>query len=158
MANTNDIENPALEPAFTYNEGVQQQARQPIQEVSSGAVRQITEGGTGADNPTDARSNLGAAASGANNDITDLRALTEPLKIDGDQVVKGRITGWGACAGTLDRTGFTAVDTGDLPIGAAYTQAEVEALRDHVVILSQALAAILADLNIDIGGHGLIGS
>ena len=41
----------------------------------------IVEGGTGADNATAARSNLGAAKSGANSDITSLTGLTTPLSI-----------------------------------------------------------------------------
>lgn len=41
----------------------------------------VTEGGTGADNATSARTNLGAAKSGANSDITSLSGLTTPLSI-----------------------------------------------------------------------------
>src|SRR5690606_15437811 len=41
----------------------------------------VVNGGTGADNATDARTNLGAAASGANGDITSLSGLTTALSI-----------------------------------------------------------------------------
>lgn len=41
----------------------------------------VLEGGTGADNAGGARTNLGAAASGANSDITSLSGLTTPLSI-----------------------------------------------------------------------------
>lgn len=40
----------------------------------------ITHGGTGADNATDARANLGAAGSGDNTDITSLQGLTGPVR------------------------------------------------------------------------------
>lgn len=39
----------------------------------------LANGGTDADNPTDARANLEAAKSGANSDITSLTGLTVPL-------------------------------------------------------------------------------
>ena len=41
----------------------------------------LTDGGTGADNASDARYNLSAAKSGANSDITSLSALSTPLSI-----------------------------------------------------------------------------
>ncbi len=41
----------------------------------------VTYGGTGATNAADARSNLGAAKSGANSDITSINGLTTPLSI-----------------------------------------------------------------------------
>lgn len=42
----------------------------------------VTFGGTGATNAADARSNLGAAKSGANGDITSISGLTTPLSIN----------------------------------------------------------------------------
>lgn len=42
----------------------------------------VTFGGTGATNAADARSNLGAAKSGANGDITSITGLTTPLSIN----------------------------------------------------------------------------
>jgi hypothetical protein len=48
---------------------------------ATGAVLPVTQGGTGANNITAARTALGAAASGANNDITSLAGLTTPLSI-----------------------------------------------------------------------------
>lgn len=52
---------------------------------AGGTVIPVVDGGTGANNSTSARTNLGAAASGANNDITSLLALsgaiTQPTSI-----------------------------------------------------------------------------
>jgi len=45
------------------------------------ALLPITSGGTGATTASGARLNLGAAASGANSDITSLSGLTTPLSI-----------------------------------------------------------------------------
>ncbi|MEW2687520.1 phage tail protein, partial [Acinetobacter baumannii] len=41
----------------------------------------VTQGGTGATTATNARANLGAAASGVNSDISELKGLTTPLSI-----------------------------------------------------------------------------
>jgi len=41
----------------------------------------VTQGGTGAGSASGARANLGAAASGANSDITSLSGLTTPLSV-----------------------------------------------------------------------------
>jgi hypothetical protein len=41
----------------------------------------VADGGTGADNAAGARTNLGAAAAGANSDITSLTGLTTPLSV-----------------------------------------------------------------------------
>ena len=45
------------------------------------ALLPITSGGTGATTASGARLNLGAAASGANSDITSLSGLTTPLSV-----------------------------------------------------------------------------
>jgi hypothetical protein len=45
----------------------------------NGNVISVTYGGTGASTPSGARTNLGAASSGANSDITSLTGLTTPL-------------------------------------------------------------------------------
>jgi len=54
-----------------------------IKDFQSGAVvgnaLAVASGGTGAENATDARTNLSAAKSGANSDITSLSGLTTPL-------------------------------------------------------------------------------
>ena len=52
-----------------------------INEVSSATPLGIARGGTGASAVGDARSNLGAAAAGANSDITSLTGLTTPLSV-----------------------------------------------------------------------------
>ncbi|POV73739.1 phage tail protein, partial [Acinetobacter sp. ABNIH27] len=41
----------------------------------------VSQGGTGATTALDARANLGAAASGVNSDISELKGLTTPLSI-----------------------------------------------------------------------------
>lgn len=47
----------------------------------SGQALAVVSGGTGAENATDARTNLSAAKSGANSDITSLSGLTTPLSV-----------------------------------------------------------------------------
>jgi len=49
-------------------------------EVAFDGVLPIVNGGTGADNATDARANLSAAKSGANSDITSMSGLTGPIQ------------------------------------------------------------------------------
>lgn len=64
----------------------------------------VTFGGTGATNAADARSNLGAAKSGANGDITSITGLTTPLSIN-----QG---GTGATTATDARTNLGAASRG----------------------------------------------
>ncbi len=49
--------------------------------AEEGKVQSVAQGGTGATSAAGARSNLGAAASGANSDITSLSGLTTPLSV-----------------------------------------------------------------------------
>jgi len=52
-----------------------------IDDLSSSTPLGVGRGGTGASAVGDARTNLGAAAAGANNDITSLSSLTTPLSV-----------------------------------------------------------------------------
>lgn len=74
------------------------------------------------------------------------------FSVDGTQVLSNRVTGWGSPTGTAARTTFATYTSPD--ISASYTEAEVQALADHVEILSQRLKALLDDL----ATHGVIGS
>jgi hypothetical protein len=59
-------------------------------------------------------------------------------------VRRGLLTGWASPTGTFARTTFAAYAAP--AISAAYSQAEVQALGDHVELLSQDLAALIVDL------------
>lgn len=65
------------------------------------------------------------------------------IKIQTTQVLKSRITGWGTPTGTIARTTFNANPT--LNVGAAYSQAELTAIRDHLIVVSQRLGAYVTD-------------
>lgn len=77
------------------------------------------------------------------------------FKVSGNQVVGARKTGWSAATGTAARTTY-ATFAGQT-ISASPTQAEVQAIDDHVKILSQRLKALIDDLH-QTAGHGLIGT
>lgn len=70
-----------------------------------GALLSISKGGTSATSAADARSNLGAAASGANSDITSLSGLTTPLSLSQGGV--------GANTAAQARTNLGAAAAGD---------------------------------------------
>jgi len=71
------------------------------------------------------------------------------------QVVGARKTGWGTASGTAARTAYATY--GAPTISNPPTQAEVQALADHVQILSERLKALIDDLHAT-AGHGLIGT
>ena len=71
------------------------------------------------------------------------------------QVVSARATGWANPSGTAARANY-AVFAGQT-ITNPPTQAEVQAIDDHVVILSQTLKALIIDLHAN-ASHGLIGN
>ncbi|AZF88657.1 tail needle protein [Escherichia phage Skarpretter] len=77
--------------------------------------------------------------------------LGGPLQIDGVQVVGPRQPGWTNNTGVAKKGG-----SGDLalPVGAAYSQAEMQAIADAVVENRQLLTAVINALF----SHGLIGS
>lgn len=86
--------------------------------LTLGGILAVTHGGTGANNPTDARLNLEAAKSGANSDITSLSGITggistpDYIQFDtaaGITVGQGQLA-WNAADGTLDLgMGYDAV-------------------------------------------------
>lgn len=92
----------------------------------------VSEGGTGATSAPNARTNLGAAASGANSDITSLAGLTTPLSI-----LQGG-TGSGTAGGARTNLGATVV--GD----AVFTAANPAAGR---VALTAAQSGTNADIS-----------
>lgn len=75
----------------------------------------VANGGTGAANATGARTNLGAAASGANSDITSLSGLTTALSVG-----QGG-TGATTAAGARTNLGATTKVTGTNTLGTSYT-------------------------------------
>jgi len=79
-------------------------------------------------------------------------ASTKVYKINNTQVVAARVTSWGAPTGTATRTTFATYAGQD--VGVIYVEAEVQAIDDHVKVLSQRLKALIDDLTT----HGLIGA
>ena len=79
-------------------------------------------------------------------------ASAKVYKINDTQVVAARVTGWGAPTGTATRTTFATFAGQD--VSATYTEAEVQAIDDHVKVLSERLKALIDDLTT----HGLIGT
>ena len=85
-------------------------------------------------------------------DVTGSVNMTAELLRGGTQVVTARQTGWGAPTGTATRTTY-ATFAGQT-ITNPPTQAEVQAIDNAVVILSERLKALIDDLTT----HGLIGT
>jgi len=103
---------------------------------------------------TDNTTRVTIAADGSKTTFTgdvDL-ASTKVYKINDVQVVGGRVTGWTAPTGTATRSTFATYAGQD--VSALYTEAEVQAIDDHVKVLSERLKALIDDLTT----HGLIGT
>lgn len=81
--------------------------------------------------------------------------FTLDIQRGGTKVVGTRKTGWGTATGTAARTTYATYASPT--ISNPPTQAEVQALADHVQILSQRLKALIDDLH-GTAGHGLIGT
>ena len=64
-------------------------------------------------------------------------------KINAVQVMGPRITGWGTPSGTLTRTTFAAY--AGQTVSNPPTQAQVQAIDDHLKIVSERLAALITD-------------
>lgn len=77
------------------------------------------------------------------------------ILLDGTQILSARKTGWTPASGTAARTTFATFAGQN--VSASPTEAEVQAIDDHVVILSQRLKALIDDLH-GTAGHGLIGT
>lgn len=87
----------------------------------------VANGGTGSTTAAGARTNLGAAKSGVNADITMFTGLSG-------------VGGWNSWIGTGDRTAHaTYSETADV----AYNQAKEQALMDKVKELTEALKALI---------------
>lgn len=71
-------------------------------------------------------------------------------KVAGTQVVSTRKTGWTAATGTAYRGAFNADQT--MPVGATYSQAEVQAIVNNLLPCLKRLKALEDDLR----SHGLI--
>jgi hypothetical protein len=82
----------------------------------TGNALAIASGGTNAENATDARTNLGAASSGTNSDITSLTGLTTPLSVaqggSGAATLTGYLKGNGTSAFTAQTTPIPVADGG----------------------------------------------
>src|SRR5579863_7718041 len=84
----------------------------PARAQVSPPVLKVEDGGTGANNPTAARANLGAAASGANSDITSLSGLTTVLPLsEGGTGTAGGVSPTGSLA-TTPETVINVADFG----------------------------------------------
>jgi len=77
---------------------------------------------------------------------------TPALHLAGTKVVGARVTGWTAATGTATRTTYATYAGQTVSVG--YTQAEVQAIDNHVKVLSERLKAVIDDLI----AHGLIGT
>jgi len=73
-------------------------------------------------------------------------------EVGGVQVVGARATGWTAPTGTAARTTFATYAGQE--VSGSYDDEEVQAIDDHVKVLSQRLKALIDDLTT----HGLIGT
>ena len=114
-------------------------------------------------NVTSTTLNLGGAATTVNigagtgtltigNPTVNINDAAGEFQINGTKVVDARITGWTAATGTGSKATFATFAGQD--ISASPTEAEVQAIDDHVVILSQRVKQIIDDLI----SHGLIGT
>ena len=66
-------------------------------------------------------------------------------KLNGTDLLRGQVSGWAVPTGTFERSTFATYTAPT--ISGTYTPAEVQALADHVQIVSRRLGALLRDLN-----------
>jgi hypothetical protein len=85
-------------------------------------------------------------------DVNGTINTTDAYRVDGTKVVGNRSTGWTAPSGTATRTTF-ATFAGQT-ISNPPTQAQVQAIDNHVKILSERVKALIDDLTT----HGLLGA
>ena len=140
--------------------------------LTLGGTLAVANGGTGATTAATARSNLGAAASGANADITSMTAITggisTPDYIDFDTaaVVAGataRMT-WNDGDGTLDlglKGGNVTLQIGQEEVQRSFNQAAVTLVPGNIVYISGAqgnrIAVNIARANAAATSTGTIG-
>lgn len=72
-------------------------------------------------------------------------------RMAGVRLLGPRITGWGAPTGTTSKSTFATYTAPT--ISASYTRAEVQAIADHVQVVSRALGQLILDAR----SHGIIG-
>jgi hypothetical protein len=95
-------------------------------------------------------SNIADAFQMGSEDIAAGNAAPYFLTENGDKVKIYSIGGWGTPTGTLTRTTFATYAGQD--ISAVPTEAEVQAIDDYLIVLSERLAAVISDIKT---GHQL---
>jgi len=102
----------------------------------AGNALAIASGGTGAESASAARTNLSAAVSGANSDITSLTGLTTPLSAaQGGTGIASYTTG-----DAIYASGATTLSAGTLPVGSGGTGAS--SITANSVILGNGTSAV----------------
>jgi hypothetical protein len=136
--------------------------------TANSAPISVSKGGTGASNPVSARTNIGAAASGANGDITSLSGITVNFNTKaGDGALRDLVggfynTAFGSRAlvlsnGTLDNSAFGADALLNTTSGSSNTALGAATLLDNttgngnVAVGDLALQHSTGDLNIALG-------
>jgi hypothetical protein len=98
---------------------------------------------------------IAAAGTDTNRSINFSLGGSGNIRFNGSGILSARKTGWTPATGTATRTTFATFAGQD--ISATPTEAEVQAIDDHVKILSEHLKALIDDLHVT-AGHGLIGT
>jgi hypothetical protein len=141
--------------------------------ISDGyGILPVANGGTGATNATDARTNLVAAKSGANSDITSMSGITggislvDNLDFDTTSVVVGAVGRfvWNDGDGTLDlglKGGNVTLQVGQEEVQRSFNAAGVAIVEGNVVYVSGAqgnrIAVSIAQANTAATSTGTIG-
>ena len=137
-----------------------------------GGTLVVANGGTGATNATDARTNLVAAKSGANSDITSMSGITggislvDNIDFDTTAVVAGAVGRlvWNDGDGTLDlglKGGNVTLQVGQEEVQRSFNEAGVAIVEGNVVYVSGAqgnrIAISIAQANTAATSLGTIG-
>ena len=137
-----------------------------------GGTLAVANGGTGATNATDARTNLVAAKSGANSDITSMSGITggislvDNIDFDTTAVVAGAVGRlvWNDGDGTLDlglKGGNVTLQVGQEEVQRSFNEAGVAIVEGNVIYVSGAqgnrIAVSIAQANTAATSLGTIG-